>query len=110
MARNFLGLTAGWIKKVERDGSPAIAIILSDPQEVTQRVGNYEGPDAWVDIRARVEAPGTTPFEGALKARLSQVAVVRPGLRVNVKYDLKDPRRAVLVDDIPTILRNRAVK
>jgi hypothetical protein len=45
--------------------------------------------------------PGAgAPFDAQMETGLSVVAMVRPGIRVQVEYDLKHPEQVRLVDDI----------
>jgi len=103
--------TPRWIKHVQAQGQPAVAVVLADPQEVAdlQRGGGYQGRDAWIDVAARVEPTGDAPFEAAMKCRLSQAlfGMLAAGMKVNVRYDPQHKERVLLVDDVDTLLSYR---
>lgn len=108
----FGGGKPGWVNNVEKNGTPAKAVILSDPKAMFKNVGGYEGEDKWVDVQARVEPANEPAYEVALKCKLSQAifGMLEPGIRVNVKYDPKDKQRVLLVDDVNTLLQARVKK
>jgi hypothetical protein len=98
-----------WIKKVEANGDPASATVLSNPGKVIEGIGGYEGKDGWIDFQADVLTEVGEQFTATAKCRLSQAlgGMMEPGLKVNVRYDPKDRKRVVLVDDVQTLLNYR---
>jgi hypothetical protein len=109
MLKMTLTPTPGWIKKVERDGRPASATVLSDPKKIIDGVGDYRGKDGWIDFDADVLTEEGEQFTTKAKCRLSQAlgGMMEPGMNVNVRYDSKDRGRVVLVDDYQTLLNYR---
>jgi hypothetical protein len=101
--------TPRWIKKVEKNGRPASATVMSNPQEVIQGIGGYQGKDGWIDFQADVLSEVGEHFTATAKCRLSQAlgGMMEPGLKVNVRYDPNDRERVVLVDDVQTLLNYR---
>jgi hypothetical protein len=98
-----------WIKGVERDGKPASATVLSDPKDVLDGVAGYQGKDGWIDFEAEILTEVGEQFTTKAKCRLSQAlgGMMEPGMKVNVRYDPKDRKRVVLVDDVQTLLNYR---
>jgi hypothetical protein len=109
MLKMMLSPTPRWIKKVEANGAPASATVLSDPGKVIEGIGGYEGKDGWVDFQADVLTEVGEQFTAMAKCRLSQAlgGMMKLGLKVNVRYDPKDRKRVVLVDDVQTLLNYR---
>lgn len=109
MLKMTLTPTPRWPKKVEANGSPASATVLSDPKKVIEGVAGYRGKDGWIDFEADVLTEVGEHFTATAKCRLSQAlgGMMEQGLKVNVRYDPKDGKRVVLVDDVPTLLNYR---
>lgn len=109
MLKMTLTPTPRWIKKVEANGEPASATVLSDPKEVIEDVAGYRGKDGWIDFKADVLTEEGEQFAAMAKCRLSQAlgGMMEPGMKVNVRYDPKDKKRVVLVDDVQTLLNYR---
>jgi hypothetical protein len=99
--------TPHWVKKIEREGKPATATVLSDPKQVIEGIGGYEGKDGWIDFQAEVLSEDGEQFQAKAKCRLSQSFAMEPGMKVNVRFDPDDRERVVLVDDIQTLLNSR---
>jgi hypothetical protein len=107
MFKVMFGPTPGWIKDVQKNGRLAKALILSDPSELLKGVGGYEGRDGWVDVRAQIETVVDGQFEAKVQCRLSTSLAVKPGLRVNVKYDPGHKEHVLLTDDFNTLMSYR---
>ena len=112
MFKMIFGLTPGWIKNVEKNGKTAVAVVISDPQEVLKGVAGYQGKDGWIDVQARGEPADDAPFEAGMKCKLSQAifGMLAIGMKVNVRYDPQDKKRVLLVDDANTLLNYRLRK
>jgi hypothetical protein len=100
-----------WINRTEKNGSPASAEIVGDPQAILKGIGNYEGRDGWVDVEALIQMPGSEGYEGKVTARLSQVVfgMLEAGQTVNVKIDPRNEQHVLLVDDVDTLLQRRVI-
>lgn len=72
MFKLLFGLAPRWIRDVEKNGKPAVALVLSNPQEILKGVGGYQGRDAWIDVKAQVLPVDDAPFEAKMQSRLSQ--------------------------------------
>ena len=94
---------------MEENGEPASATVLSNPGKVIEGIGGYQGKDGWIDFEADVLTEVGEHHTATAKCRLSQAlgGLMEPGLKVNVRYDPKDRKRVVLVDDIQTLLNYR---
>jgi hypothetical protein len=90
----FLGARAPrWFTVLQANGTPATAEVVAN--DFLPGSGTYEGVDLLVDVRVRVEPDGEAAFEAKMKCRYSQAKRLKPGRRVNVKYDPRS-RRVVL--------------
>lgn len=90
----FLGARAPrWFTALQANGTPASAEVLAN--DFLPGNWSYDGLDLLVDVRVRVEPAGAAPFEARMKCRLSQAKRLKPGRRVQVKYDAQS-RRVVL--------------
>jgi hypothetical protein len=109
MFKMIFSPTPGWIKDVEKNGTPAYAVVLSDPQGILKGVAGYQGRDGWIDVLAQIHPSVEAEFEAKMKCRLSQAlgGMLEPGMKVNVKYDPKDKKRVLLVDDVNKLLSYR---
>jgi hypothetical protein len=101
----------GWIKRTEKDGTPATADLVGDPQAILKGIGGYQGKDGWVDVDARIQPSGDAPYEAKVTARLSQVVfgLLEAGQTVNVKIDPRSAEHVLLVDDVDTLLKRRVI-
>jgi hypothetical protein len=107
MLKMSLTPTPMWIKKIERDGKPASATVLSDPKQIIEGIGGYQGKDGWIDFQAELLTEDGEQFQAKAKCRLSQSFGMEPGMKVNVRYDPNDRKHVVLVDDVQTLLNYR---
>ena len=112
MLKMMFAPTPGWIKGVERGGVDAQAVVLSDPGKLIQGIGGYQGRDGWVDVDVEVHPVEGEIFQGKMKSRFSTAigGMLATGLTVNVRYDLKDNKRILLMDDVNKLLSYRARK
>jgi hypothetical protein len=109
MFKVIFGPTPGWIKDVEKNGTPARAVVLSDPKELIRGVAGYQGRDGWIDVRVRIEEAVGAPFEAKMQCRLMTAlgGMLEPGMRVNTKYDPRHKDRVLLADDVNSLLSYR---
>jgi hypothetical protein len=90
----LLGARApGWFTALQANGTPATAEVVAN--DFLPGNWSYDGLDLLVDVRVRVEPAGEAAFEARMKCRLSQAKRLRPGKRVNVKYDPRTRRVAL---------------
>ncbi len=90
----FLGARApGWFTALQANGTPATAEVVAN--DYLPGNWSYDGVDLLVDVRVRVEPGEEAPFEARMKCRLSQAKRLKPGKRVNVKYDPRTKRVAL---------------
>jgi hypothetical protein len=82
-----------WFTALQANGSPATAEVLAN--DFLPDNWSYDGLDLLVDVRVRVDPGSEAAFEARMKCRLSQAKRLKPGKRVNVKYDPRT-RRVVL--------------
>ncbi len=109
MFRMIFGLTPAWIKRVEREGKPAMAVVKTAPRDVLQGAAGYSGRDGWVNVDVVVHPRDDVQFEGKMQARYSQTiaGVLAAGLEVNVKYDPQHKDRILLVEDLTSLLKKQ---
>jgi len=102
-------LSPGWVKEVAQNGKTASATVLSDPKTVLQGVAGYQGKDGWIDVQSEVHPADEVSFPANMTCRLSQAlgGLLEPGVTVNVRYDPKNKKRVLLMDDVTTMLRAR---
>jgi hypothetical protein len=112
MFKMMITPTPSWAKDVEKNGKPAIAEVLSNPQDIMKGIGGYQGRDGWIDVEVNIRPSDEAEFEGKMKCRFSQAigGMLATGMKVNVKYDLKDKKRILLVDDVNKLLSYRLKK
>jgi hypothetical protein len=102
----------GWKKDVETNGKQARAAVISDPRELIKGIGGYQGRDGWLDVEVEVKPNDEVPFHGKMKCLFSTAigGMLAPGLSVNVRYDGRDKRKIILMDDVNTLLGYRVRK
>src|SRR5690349_12949614 len=95
----------------------SLAEILEDGREIMNtemkkpKYNNYSGPEVFVHVAVRVQPDHETPFEARMKVGLLKAYLLKPGVRVLVKYDPAKKERVSMDDDIPAILeRNPQLK
>jgi hypothetical protein len=97
----WLNADPAWVKKVEADGKPAKATILS-VKNTGMVINNTV---AVVKLQLRVEPPGEAPFEVSQDKQISMVMGLggySAGARVNVKYDPDHKNHVVILSDSET--------
>jgi hypothetical protein len=82
-----------WFTALQANGTSATAEVLAN--DFLPGNWSYAGLDLLVDVRVRVDPGGEAPFEARMKCRLSQAKRMKPGKRVNVKYDPRTRRVAL---------------
>jgi putative oligomerization/nucleic acid binding protein len=87
-----------WVKKVEADGKPATATILS----VKNTGIVINNTVAVVKLQLRVEPPNEAPFEVSLEKQFSMLTGLggySAGAHINVKYDPANKNHSVIISD-----------
>ena len=95
----------------------ALAELLEDGREIMNaemkkpKYNNYKGREVFVDIAVRVLPENEPPFEAKMKASLLKAYLLKPGVRVRVKYDPTKKEQVTLEDEPAQILeRNPLLK
>jgi len=99
----------GWKKQVETEGKQARAVVMGDPENISQGI-SYRGRDGWLDIDVKVEPIDDLPFDGKMKCRLSTSMALTRGMTVNIRYDPKDKSKILLMDDINKLFYSRVIQ
>ena len=103
------GLAARRAKTVRQNGLPGVAEPLVEAQPLAnakmQGVGNYSGPEIFLDVPARVWGPEGISYETTLQASLLFAHFLRPGVKVTVKISPQDKNIVVLDDTMNDIVQ-----
>lgn len=71
----------------------ALAELLEDGREIMNeemkkpKYNNYAGREVFIEIAVRVQPENEPSFEAKMKASLLKAYLLKPGVRVQVKYD-----------------------
>jgi hypothetical protein len=100
MFNKLFNPTPGWISIVLQKGRLANATILSDPHSIWNSGGKIKN-DEWLDLQVDIK-----PFEGEnfitiMKCQVGQIIdnKIEKGMKVKVKFDPLNRRRAILVNE-----------
>jgi hypothetical protein len=66
---------------------------------------NYQGAEPMLEISVRVQPESEPPFEAKMKAGLTRTFLLKPGVKVHVKYDPGKKQHVTLDDDDQAILK-----
>jgi len=95
----------------------SLAEVLEDGREIMNaemkkpKYRNYAGPEVFIDVAVRVEPNNEPSFEAKMKVSLLRAYLLKPGVRVQVKYDPSKKEHVVMDDEAPAILeRNPRLK
>ncbi len=99
----------GWKKQVETEGKQARAVVMCDPENISQGFG-YKGRDGWLDIDVEVEPDNDPPFDGKMKCQLTASMALTRGMTVNIRYDPKDKSKILLMDDVNQLFYSRMIQ
>jgi hypothetical protein len=112
--RLMFSIKPAWVDTVSNQGLSASALVLENPKEVEQlkKSGGYQGKDAWIRVPVKVHPQSARAYPADMICQLSQVmlGMLETGMQVNVRVDRDDPSRALLVDDVNTLLSYRVQK
>ena len=90
----------------------SMAELLEDGREIMNeemkkpKYNNYAGREVFIDVTVRVQPENETPFEAKMKVSLLKAYLLKPGVRVNVKYD-PAKKEQVTMDDEPAEILER---
>ncbi len=88
----------------------ALAELLEDGRPlVNQELGrmkyrDYRGAEPTVEVLVRVNPESEPPFESKMKAGVSKSIVLKPGVRVRVKYEPNKTQQVILEDELQAIV------
>ena len=104
------GLATRRAKNVRQNGLSGLAEPLVEAKPLAdakmQGVGNYSGPEIFLDVPARVWGPdGGVPYETTIQASLFFAHFLRPGVKVTVKISPQDKNIVVLDDTMNDIVQ-----
>jgi hypothetical protein len=95
----------------------SLAEVLEDGREIMNtemkktKYNNYSGPEVFIDVMVRVQPDNEPPYEAKMKVNLLQAYLLKPGVRVVVKYDSAKKEQVIMDDKAPAILeRNPQLK
>ncbi len=88
----------------------AMAELLEDARAIVNeqlkrpKYNDYRGPEPMFEMLVRVYPSDEPPFEAKMKAGLSTSYLLKPGVRVQVRYDAGSHQHLVLDADAQSIL------
>jgi hypothetical protein len=95
----------------------SLAEVLEDGREIMNaemkkpKYNNYAGREVFIDVAVRVEPKNEASYETRMKASLLKAYLLKPGVRVLVKYDPAKKEQVVMDDEVAQILeRNPQLK
>jgi hypothetical protein len=95
----------------------SLAEVLEDGREIMNaemkkpKYNNYSGREVFIEVAARVQPENEPPFEAKMKVSLLKAYLLKPGVRVQVKYDPAKKDQVTMDDEAPAILeRNPQLK
>ena len=95
----------------------SLAEVLEDGREIMNaemkkpKYGNYSGPEVFIEVPVRVLPENEPPYEAKMKVSLLRAYLLKPGVRVRVKYDPAKKEQVTMDDEAQAILeRNPQLK
>ena len=88
----------------------ALAELIEDGRAIMNKemkkakYNDYRGAEPLFDIAVRVQPDNEPPFEAKMKAGLSKAYLLKPGVRVQVRYDAGTHAHLLLDDENQSIL------
>lgn len=80
-------------------------LAISNQEMKKIKYNTYRGAEPVFEIAIRLQAVDEPPYETKMKAGLGMMFLLRPGVKVQVKYDPAGKQPAILDDDLQTILQ-----
>jgi len=90
----------------------SLAEVLEDGREKMNaemkkpKYNNYAGREVFMDVAVRVQPDNELPYDATLKVSLLKAYLLKPGVRVRVKYD-PAKKEQVTMDDEPAEILER---
>jgi hypothetical protein len=101
----------------KRQSVQSLADVLEDGREIMNaemkktKYNNYAGREVFIDVAVRVEPDNDAPYEARMKVSLLKAYLLKPGVRVLVKYDPAKKEQVIMDDEAAQILeRNPQLK
>ena len=95
----------------------SLAEVLEDGREKMNaemkkpKYNNYAGREVFMDVAVRVQPDNELPYEATMKVSLLKAYLLKPGVRVRVKYDPAKKEQVTMNDEPAEILeRNPQLK
>jgi hypothetical protein len=95
----------------------ALAEVLEDGREIMNtemkkpKYNNYSGREVFIEVSVRVQPDNEPPYEARMKVSLLKAYLLKPGVRVRVKYDPAKKAQVTMNDEAAQILeRNPQLK
>ena len=101
----------------KKQSAQSLAEVLEDGREIMNtemkksKYNNYAGREVFIDIAVRVQPENEPLFEAKMKTSLLKAYLLKPGVRVRVKYDPTNKEQVTMDDELAAILeRNPQLK
>jgi len=95
----------------------ALAEVLEDGREIMnkemkkKKYNNYSGREVFIEVAVRIQPDNESTYEARMKVSLLKAYLLKPGVRVLVKYDPAKKEQVTMDDESPAILeRNPQLK
>ena len=95
----------------------SLAEVLEDGREIMTtemkkpRYNNYSGSEVFIDVAVRVQPDNEPSYDAKMKVSLLRAYLLKPGVRVLVKYDPAKKEQVKMDDEASAILeRNPQLK
>jgi hypothetical protein len=88
----------------------ALAEVLENGRDMANeemkkpKYNDYRGPEVSLDVAVRVQPQNEPPFDAKMKVFLLKMYLLKPGVRVLVKYDPSKKEKVEFDDDAQAIL------
>jgi len=96
----------------KKQSARSLAEVLEDGREIMNsemkkpKYNNYAGPEVFIQVAVRVQPDNEPPYEAKMKASLLKAYLLKPGVRVMVKY-APAKKEQVTMDDEPSAILER---
>ena len=96
----------------KKQSAQSLAEVLEDGREIMNaemkkpKYNNYAGREVFIDVSVRVQPDNEPSFEAKMKTSLLKAYLLKPGVRVTVKYD-PTRKEQVTMDDEPAAILER---
>lgn len=95
----------------------ALAEVLENGREIINaemkkpKYNNYSGREVFIEVAVRVQPDHEAPYDARMKVSLLNAYLLKPGIRVRVKYDPAKKEQVTMDDEAAQILeRNPQLK